>query len=107
MKERTLTKQTQGPRKFDFRNAFLSVSCLRSSKCHRRQLESVRVGRGCGRGTLIEILLFPSRADYARNVFHYRLLFPVVYSFWVPPSNVFHACLPQECGILRESVWGD
>ena len=95
MSERKNThKVNTGTKEIRFRNAF-SVNCLRSSKCHRRQLESVHVGQGRGRGTLIEILLFPSQADYARNVFHYRLLFPVVYSFSVPPSNVFHACLPQ------------
>ena len=35
-------KQTQGLRKLDFRSAF-RVNCLRSSKCPRRQLESVCV----------------------------------------------------------------
>ena len=46
-------------------------------------------GHARGRDTLIEIPVFPSQADYARNVFRYRLLFPLIYplgsSLYCPP----------------------
>lgn len=44
--------------------------------------ERVVWGQGRGRGTLIEIPLFPSQAEDARNLFHYRLLFaPCLFFF--------------------------
>lgn len=71
-------------------------------------LSTTRVfGERSGSSTVIEILPFSSPADDARNLFHYRLLFPLFTFLLRLLHPVFPAPDSHKCCVVFKSIWGE